>query len=98
MQVLGMTLGVFLWHPGLWARAIDKAAGGCAGGLIPETCLESRGEGQRLRSIAVCCPTDVPEPDGVQQLSEGKEKLALPSQWAVKIIEKKTEYISFMRK
>lgn len=41
-----------------------------------------------LRSIAVCCPSDVPEPDGVQQLSDGKEKLGVPSQWTVKVIKK----------
>lgn len=41
-----------------------------------------------LQSIAVCCPSDVPEPDGVQQLSDGKEKLGVPSQWTVKVIKK----------
>ena len=41
-----------------------------------------------LWSVARCCPGNVPEPDGVQQLSHGEEELGLPSQWTVTIIKK----------
>lgn len=55
-----------------WRTNVKEALG--------ELGCETAGSGALLSAV--------PKPDGVQQLSDGKEKLSLPSQWTVKIIEK----------
>lgn len=58
----------------------DKTTGGCVAEL----------SAWRARAAL-----PVPEPDGAQQLSTRREKLALPTQWTAKIIEKKKRIYFF---
>lgn len=59
----------------------DKTTGGCVAEL----------SAWRARAAL-----PVPEPDGAQQLSTRREKLALPTQWTAKIIEKKKKKNLFL--